>query len=258
MMTKILNISYRGCLGNISAFPCRAWERAGSLNERTLRYKLHEDQQGFTLIEMLIAVALALIILSGVYEVFTSQQKAYSTQDQVVEMQQNARVAMDMMTREIRLAGYIAEQWTTDATPTGDVSVGGYTTDGSADDIEDINTNDLTFEGDVDGNSQTDTVRYSLSGNNLVREVCEWDGSTSTWCVSSSAQPLAENITNLTFAYYDSNGVVTATRSNIRLVKVSLTARTAREDAGYTHPVNSDGYRTRTLTAYVRPRNLGL
>ena len=37
---------------------------------------------------------------------FLSQHRSYLAQDDVVEMQQNGRVAMDMLTRDIRSAGY--------------------------------------------------------------------------------------------------------------------------------------------------------
>ncbi|MEE9194165.1 MAG: prepilin-type N-terminal cleavage/methylation domain-containing protein [Thermodesulfobacteriota bacterium] len=207
-------------------------------------------QHGFTLIEMMIAMAITLLVLSGVYEVFTSQQKAYNIQDQVAEMQQNARVAMDMMTREIRMAGYIHESSDGDSNtdaPTSDVAGESFTGNG-AEDIDENGTNAITIEADIDGNNQTDTVRYSLSGGNLVREIWTWNGT--VWGASGGAQPIAENITSLIFTYDN------AARSNIRLIQISITARTAREDSGYTHSVNNDGYRTRTLTANVRPRNL--
>ncbi len=62
--------------------------------------------RGFTLIELMIAMAVALIVLAAIYRVYQTQQKAYTTQQLVVAMQQNARLAMTLMKREIRMAGY--------------------------------------------------------------------------------------------------------------------------------------------------------
>lgn len=63
-------------------------------------------QLGFTLIELLIAMALSGIVIAAIYSLYLSQAKSYVIQDQVAEMQQNARVAMEMMIRDIRMAGF--------------------------------------------------------------------------------------------------------------------------------------------------------
>ena len=61
---------------------------------------------GYTLIELLAGILISAVILAGLYTVFTSQQSAFSAQEQVSEMTQNIRAGLDLMTREIRLAGY--------------------------------------------------------------------------------------------------------------------------------------------------------
>lgn len=63
-------------------------------------------KNGLTLIELLIALVLSSILTAVLYRAFISQQKTYTVQDQVVDMQQNVRIAMGQMTREIRMAGY--------------------------------------------------------------------------------------------------------------------------------------------------------
>ena len=65
-----------------------------------------EEKNGVTLIELLIALVLSSILTAALYRVFISQQKAYAVQDQVADMQQNVRIAMGQMTKEIRMAGY--------------------------------------------------------------------------------------------------------------------------------------------------------
>jgi len=68
-------------------------------------------------------------------------------------------------------------------------------------------------------------------------------------------QPLAENIETLEFSYVDSKGDVTANPPDIRMVKVTVTARTSRLDPDYK---GGDGYRRRTLSSNIKIRNLGL
>ncbi len=61
--------------------------------------------KGFTLIEILVALAILGIVLAGIYSVYTMQHKSYIVQEQVANMQQNERIAMQMITRDIRMAG---------------------------------------------------------------------------------------------------------------------------------------------------------
>jgi len=68
--------------------------------------ELRSNQRGFTLIELMVALVLSFILIGAIYRGFTSQQKAYTVQDQVAEAQQNARMAMNILLRDIRMAGY--------------------------------------------------------------------------------------------------------------------------------------------------------
>jgi prepilin-type N-terminal cleavage/methylation domain-containing protein len=63
---------------------------------------------GFTLIEILVALAITSILVTAIYRFFIGQHHAYTVQDQVIEMEQTARVAMDMIRRDLRMAGYHA------------------------------------------------------------------------------------------------------------------------------------------------------
>lgn len=64
------------------------------------------NDSGFTLIELMVAMVVALIVLASIYQAYQTQQKAFTTEQLVVDMQQNARSAMTLMKREIRMAGY--------------------------------------------------------------------------------------------------------------------------------------------------------
>jgi prepilin-type N-terminal cleavage/methylation domain-containing protein len=61
---------------------------------------------GVTLTELLIALALTGIVAGAIYKIFISQGRAYTVQSEVAEMQQNLRAGVFMMEREIRMAGY--------------------------------------------------------------------------------------------------------------------------------------------------------
>ncbi len=64
--------------------------------------------KGFTLIEVMFSIGITLILMIGFYKLLISQNRAYYIEDQVVEMQQNTRAAMNLMMKEIRMAGYQA------------------------------------------------------------------------------------------------------------------------------------------------------
>ena len=64
------------------------------------------DSKGVTLIELLIAMLISAILIAGIYRTFIHQQKTYATQEQVADMQQNVRVSINRMMREIRMTGF--------------------------------------------------------------------------------------------------------------------------------------------------------
>ena len=68
--------------------------------------KLMGNKKGVTLIELLVGLVISAIIIAGIYRIFITQTRAYTVQDQVVDVQQNIRSAMELMLRDIRMAGY--------------------------------------------------------------------------------------------------------------------------------------------------------
>lgn len=63
-------------------------------------------EAGFTLIEVMAALAILAIAMTAVFATFTSQHQTFTTQSRVAEMQQNLRLAADVLVRDLRLAGY--------------------------------------------------------------------------------------------------------------------------------------------------------
>ena len=64
------------------------------------------SQQGVTLVELMVGVVVASIIIAAGFAVLTSSSKALTTNEQTVEIQQNVRVGMEFLFRDIRQAGF--------------------------------------------------------------------------------------------------------------------------------------------------------
>ena len=131
-----------------------------------------KNANGMTMIELMIAMAIASIVMAIIYSTYQLQQKSYVTQQLVVDLQQNARVAMALMKREIRMAGY------------DPISGDGIDNDGlnGVDDAAETSGADVVIAGSIkiqftaDINADGDTsdtnedITYSISGTNLVRK----------------------------------------------------------------------------------------
>ena len=64
-----------------------------------------ERSSGFTIVEMLVAMAIFGIILGGVLKVFDTSNYAYMVQEEVAAMQQNVRVSKMFVERDVRMSG---------------------------------------------------------------------------------------------------------------------------------------------------------
>jgi type II secretory pathway pseudopilin PulG len=64
------------------------------------------NPKGVTVIELLVALVMSSLIVGAIYWTYVRQQKSYSVQEQVIDIQQNARTSFQQMVREIRLAGF--------------------------------------------------------------------------------------------------------------------------------------------------------
>lgn len=62
--------------------------------------------QGFSLVELIIALVISLVVMSGIYAYSNSHHKSHIIQTRVNEMNQGIRVAINRMVTEIRMAGY--------------------------------------------------------------------------------------------------------------------------------------------------------
>jgi len=179
------------------------------------------NQKGFTIVEILVALAIGGIVMAAGYSMYISQQRAYQITEDVSALQQNLRAAMFFIERDLRMAGY---------NPTRAAVYFGFT-DTS---LTAPNIFMFTMDDNEDGAVSTgETITYSHENNELKRMVS-----------GGSAQTIAYDITGANFSYYKENGAPPANESEIRVVEVTLTA--------------SDGEHTRQLSAMIRCRNMGL
>ena len=69
-----------------------------------------QQENGITLIELMIALAIGAVTVAAGYEIFISSHRSYVTQTQLSTTQQNVRIAMELMARDARAAGFGAPQ----------------------------------------------------------------------------------------------------------------------------------------------------
>ncbi|MFP4039660.1 MAG: prepilin-type N-terminal cleavage/methylation domain-containing protein [Desulfosudaceae bacterium] len=168
------------------------------------------NQQGFTLLELMIAMVVASILGLAMYAFQQSQTRLSVTQESLAKTQQNARAAMHFLVREIREAGCDSSGKLFEKDPA--------VTEADADSItfsRDLNDNESLADEDED-------ITYLRNAQgNLVRR----DNNT------GQSYEVAEDFDALNFVYYDEDGnrIANADLSdnlrNIRAVLVTVVAR---------------------------------
>lgn len=73
---------------------------------KTALQRMYSAQTGVSLVELMIAMLLSLVLLSGVVQIFASTRTSYRVHDSVSQMQETGRFAMETMSRDIRMADY--------------------------------------------------------------------------------------------------------------------------------------------------------
>lgn len=159
------------------------------------------SEPGFTLVEILVAMVIALVVMAAIYSTYQAQQRTYITQEQVSGMQQNMRAGIYIMTREIRMAGYDPEQ----SGLFGITDVRRYDIDNN---LDVTGNSKFEFTADLNDNGtllaledKNETISFSLydPDDDGVTDLARNSG--------AGRQLLGENIEALGFAYaYDNNG----------------------------------------------------
>ena len=71
-----------------------------------MRSQDKQDEQGFTLVEIMVATAVTSVIVLAGMSALTMTGKAVRANEQISDAQQNARMAMEMITHDIKMAGF--------------------------------------------------------------------------------------------------------------------------------------------------------
>jgi type IV pilus assembly protein PilW len=75
-------------------------------NNFRVGFRYASSNEGITLIELMVAMAVSGIVLMAIYSAYHTQSKIYRTQSVELAMQQNLRGAVYLLESEIRMAGY--------------------------------------------------------------------------------------------------------------------------------------------------------
>jgi len=63
-------------------------------------------EQGFTLVEILVGMMVSVVVIGAAFTTMTMTQKSLRANEQTVGTQQNVRVAMEMLSRDMKVAGF--------------------------------------------------------------------------------------------------------------------------------------------------------
>ncbi len=154
--------------------------------------KAFREQRGFSLAELLVVTAIIGMVMAGIFALQQQGQQAFLFGSNRVEAQQNARIALDLITRDLRTALSVT------AIPSGQ---------------------DITF---VDENGSS--IRYSISGTTLNRT----DPVNGNVPLVGGVQSL----TFTYYSAYDGStntGTTTGVAGSVRVIKVQIQTQT--EDA---------------------------
>jgi len=195
------------------------------------------NKKGFTAIELLVSLAIMSIALSSIYSMYMSFIRTCTKEGVKIRVQQSVRSGLDMMIRDIRLAGL-------DPEGTGDFGIVAATS-------QRIQfTADRDMDGELDDADSTDGIdapdmehmAYEYDGSGILKMVLyKADGNLET------DEIMAENVTDLTFTYFDSNADTTSNLDEIRTVDIQMTIQKSS---------GQDGQVSRTLVKRVKCRNL--
>ena len=166
---------------------------------------------GFTLTELLVALACVGLVLAGLTGLFVSGQQSFLIGANQVEAQENVRIAITRMADEIRGAGNGPSGAAFTAIAAGQTAT-------SLVLQNDWNGNGIIEPGvttNVNGSLRGEQVTYSFVGTQLMRQESG---------VDAAAVPLVGGVQSLTFTYLGADGAATGVTANIRSVMVTLRA----------------------------------
>lgn len=146
-------------------------------------------QQGFTIVEILIAITLSMILIAGVIQIYLSSKTSFQVQSQLSRLQENQRITVDFLQRDIIQAGFNL--------PLGDTSIEVTEgANGTSDSITISHASDTdclgqTTPGGIAVNQYFINVIQDENGEPLHRLMCDGNGN------QGQPQPIADGVTNM-------------------------------------------------------------
>lgn len=203
---------------------------------RKVEQKIKSGQSGFTLVELLIVIMISSLLLTGVVTLVTTAGRTYSGEDIKASARQDARAAFDLIITELTMAGFNPTQSANfTAFSVSSPAPIGPTIDATQVRIfMDLPPDTVNPADGVITTGSNEDITYRLNGTDLQR----------------NGQTVIPNVTNLSFTYRDSNGVVTATAADIRQIDLTMTVQASAPDP------RTGQIRSIELTTIVFPRNL--
>lgn len=65
------------------------------------------NQRGLSIIELLVAMVIGLLLMTGVLQVFLASKQTYSSNEAASRLQENGRFALEFIAQSVRMAGYL-------------------------------------------------------------------------------------------------------------------------------------------------------
>ncbi len=69
-------------------------------------FKIRNSQAGFGLVEIFVAIAIGLVLLAGMSQIYVSNKQSYRTSEAVARLQENGRFALIKLSEDLRMAGF--------------------------------------------------------------------------------------------------------------------------------------------------------
>lgn len=66
-----------------------------------------KKQQGLSIVELMVALAVGMVLIAGILQVFLSSKNTYAVNEAMSRVQENGRFALEFISRSARQAGYI-------------------------------------------------------------------------------------------------------------------------------------------------------
>jgi prepilin-type N-terminal cleavage/methylation domain-containing protein len=208
---------------------------------------LKHNPKGFTLVEMVLALAISTIVLAAIYSVFIIANENFTTQNVAANVQQNLRSAIGLMARDIRSARL-------DPSDSDNFGIA-YASQSKIRFTMDSDSGGGNFNGIVD-EANFEEVTYDLQGSQVMQTLYE---TVATPPAVPDAAALISNITNLSFDYYDDqdNNLIDTSLSPPRVPDDKLAdIRTVEIEVTHQGPAGKDQMVSSTLTRRVECRNL--